>query len=188
VAASLSLPAVAGHAVSPAAAESAAARFERVMAEHGPSLARLAACYERDPNEREDLLQDIALAIWTALPRFRGDSSERTFVFRIAHNRGLTYRSRRRPPPATLAEAEAVPDPSADPAALVERGQRRDLLLAAVRALPVSQRQAVALRLEGLANQEIAEVLGLTENAVAVRLSRALHTLRTLLAPSGGDR
>jgi DNA-directed RNA polymerase specialized sigma24 family protein len=39
---------------------------------------------------RDDLVQEIALAIWKAIPRFRGDSSERTWVYRIAHNVAIT--------------------------------------------------------------------------------------------------
>jgi RNA polymerase sigma factor (sigma-70 family) len=57
--------------------------FARILREHGSALARLAASYAHDPADREDLLQEILLAIWTALPRFRGDCSERTFAFRI---------------------------------------------------------------------------------------------------------
>jgi RNA polymerase sigma factor (sigma-70 family) len=61
-------------------------RFNALLATHGPSLARLAGSYARDPTEREDLFQEIAIAVWRALPRFRGECSERTFLFRIAHN------------------------------------------------------------------------------------------------------
>ena len=55
--------------------------FDTVLAAHGPALGRLASSYTRTTGEREDLLQEIALAIWTALPRFRGECSERTFLF-----------------------------------------------------------------------------------------------------------
>ena len=51
----------------------------------------LAFSYEAVASVREELVQEIALAIWQALPRFRGECSERTFVFRIAHNRGLIF-------------------------------------------------------------------------------------------------
>src|SRR5437868_3308548 len=44
--------------------ESTEARFVRLLREHGAALARLAAAYERDPHDREDLVQDIAFAIW----------------------------------------------------------------------------------------------------------------------------
>src|SRR5215468_12391204 len=63
--------------------------FDRIMNEYGQALSRLAASYEPVPSQREDLLQEIVLAIWQALPRFRGECSERTFIYRIAQNRGL---------------------------------------------------------------------------------------------------
>src|SRR5215472_7965496 len=66
--------------------------FEALLREYEPALRRLAAAYEPDVHEREDLLQDIAFALWRALPCFRGDSSTRTFVYRIAHNRAISHR------------------------------------------------------------------------------------------------
>ncbi len=72
-------------------------QFGRILREYGPALARLAFGYERVASVREELMQEIALAIWQALPHFRGECSERTFVYRIGHNRGLTHAYRRRP-------------------------------------------------------------------------------------------
>ena len=65
-------------------------QWERLMREHGPSVMRLAAAHESNPANRDDLVQEIALALWKALPQFRGECSERTLVFRIAHNRAVT--------------------------------------------------------------------------------------------------
>ncbi len=70
-------------------AESTDGRFARLLVEHGAALRRLAAAYEADVDERDDLIQEISFAIWRALPAFRGDCSERTFVFRIAHNNAI---------------------------------------------------------------------------------------------------
>ncbi|HEX3527956.1 MAG TPA: sigma-70 family RNA polymerase sigma factor [Thermoanaerobaculia bacterium] len=162
------------------------ARYERLLREHGPALRRATAGYEFDPVRREDLFQDICLAIWQALPRFRGDSSERTFLFRIAHNRGLTHRARRRPAPtADLTEAEEVADPAATPEAAAHDGQRRARLRDAVRRLPLEPQQVLTMTLEGLTPRDIADVLGITENNVAVRLSRARRLLRDTLAAAG---
>jgi RNA polymerase sigma-70 factor (ECF subfamily) len=164
------------------AVESLEARYERILREHGPSLRRAAAAYEFDPARREDLFQDVCLALWQALPRFRGDASERTFAFRIAHNRGLTHRSRRHPEPAAdLAEAEELADPGESPEAAVRDGQRRERLREAVLRLPLEPRQVLTLTLEGLTPREISDVLGITENNVAVRLSRARRLLREAL-------
>lgn len=160
--------------------------FARILREHESALARLAAIYAHDPAEREDLLQEILLAIWTALPRFRGDCSERTFAFRIGHNRGLTYRARRHAPWSSLEHATPVADPRADPEADADRAQLRDRLGTAVLLLSPPQREVIVLSLEGLSNREIAEVLGTTENNVAVRLTRARKALRVLLDRVGG--
>jgi RNA polymerase sigma factor (sigma-70 family) len=70
--------------------------LDELLAAHGAALSRLASSYVRRQDEREDLLQEIVVAIWRALPRFRRESSERTFLFRIAHNRAITYVARRR--------------------------------------------------------------------------------------------
>jgi RNA polymerase sigma-70 factor (ECF subfamily) len=171
------------------AAESLEARYERILREHGPALRRAAGGYELDPARREDLFQDICLAVWQALPRFRGEASERTFVFRIAHNRGLTHRAQhaRRPAASTadLAAAEEIADPAASPETAVQDGQRRARLRAAVHRLPLEPQQVLTLTLEGLTPRDIADVLGITENNVAVRLSRARRLLREILAGEG---
>jgi RNA polymerase sigma-70 factor (ECF subfamily) len=163
-------------------------RYDGILRREGAALRRVAAAYEAEPARREDLFQEICLAIWQALPRFRGEASERTFVFRIAHNRGLTHRSRSRPAAAAteLAEAESVADPRPGPESEAREVQRRERLRAAVLALELEPRQVISLTLEGLSPKEIAEVLGITENNVNVRLSRARRALRQVLEKSGG--
>lgn len=153
--------------------------YNRMLGEHGPALRRVAAIYEIDPARREDLFQDVCLALWQALPRFRGDCSERTFVFRIAHNRGLTHGWRARgSSAAALEDAEEIADHRRDPESELCERDRRERLREAVRRLPPVAREVVALSLEGLSHREIGEVLGLTENNVAVRLTRARKLLR----------
>jgi RNA polymerase sigma-70 factor (ECF subfamily) len=168
-------------------AEAARARFDRLLETFGPSIRRTAALYERDPARREDLAQDICLALWQALPRFRGESSERTFVFRVAHNRGATHAWRRRR--SVTEPLEAADEPRDDSESAEDHLARRENSLAlaqAVLALPVGLRQVTTLALEGLAPREIADVLGLTENNVGVRLTRARAALRTMLAGRAG--
>ena len=153
-------------------------RFDSLMAAHGRSLARLAASYARGGTERDDLFQEIALAIWRALAGFRGECSERTFVFRIAHNRGISHAARR-PRPAFDADEEMdLPDRRPDPEQALSADQESDRLARAVRSLPLAHRQVVTLALEGLSYAEIGEVLGISESNVGARLTRARHILR----------
>jgi len=68
----------------------------RVLNTYAAALSRLAASYESRSALREELLQDIAFALWRALPSFRGEASEKTFVLRIATNRALSHLAARR--------------------------------------------------------------------------------------------
>jgi RNA polymerase sigma-70 factor (ECF subfamily) len=153
------------------------ARFDRVVREFGSRLSRLAASYVDEPADRDDLFQDILVAVWRALPTFRGDSSERTFVYRVAMNRARTFRSRRYRR-VEIPVPEALHDPLPPPDAAIAELDERDRL---VRALPSSLREVALPYLEDLSTVEIAELLGITENNVRVRLARARQQLRTLL-------
>jgi RNA polymerase sigma-70 factor (ECF subfamily) len=156
-------------------------RFNAILSAHGPSLARLAGSYARDAAEREDLFQEIAIAIWRALPRFRGECSERTFVFRIAHNRGMSHLAKRRAPVVDLDENFDLPDDRPTPEQAFSQEQQGRDLFSAVRRLPLGYRQVLTLALEGMAYSDIAEVLGITESNVGARLTRAREMLRKLV-------
>jgi len=159
-------------------------QFERILVEHGGAISRLAYRYEAERSVREELVQDIALALWQALPHFRGECSERTFIFRIAHNRGLSHAGKRRLPHEPLDElkdAHHPADPHPHPEARAAQTDQRKRLLSAIQLLPVMQRQMIVLVLEGLSHSEIAEVVGIKENNVAVRLNRAREALKDLM-------
>lgn len=155
--------------------------LDTLIAEHGHGVSRTAALYERDAADRQDLVQDIWIAVWRALPAFRGDSSLRTYIFRIAHNCGVNHvarHARRDRPVADLPEeADAGPSPEQ----FAGRHQDAGRLESAIRRLAVKDRQIVGLKLEGFSNRDIAEASGLTENNVAVRLNRARGRLKQLL-------
>lgn len=166
--------------------------LEQVLRTHAAALARLAASYESRPALREELLQDIAFAIWRALPSFRHEASEKTFVMRIATNRALSHIAVRRPegshPFAELSTKGCDPIEVADtaprPDELVARSQGAQRLQQAVRQLPLPLRQVLVLAFEGLDHEEIARVLGLTAGNVAVRLHRGKGLLRQALGES----
>jgi RNA polymerase sigma factor (sigma-70 family) len=155
-------------------------RFHQLLSSNGPALLRLARSYTNSSSDRDDLFQDIALAIWQALPRFRGESSERTFIFRIAHNRSITFMAQRRSLITTDEEIE-LPDPRPNPEKGFAKEQEEARLFEAIHNLPIDYRQVITLTLEGMSYTEIAEILGIGESNVGVRLNRARQMLRRLL-------
>lgn len=159
-------------------------RFDRVVREYGPTLRRLAAAWERDRSAQEDLVQEILFALWRALPGFRGDASERTFVLRVALNRAMTHRFRRPPASEPLDAAAHVADSSRTPEDAASAEQARERLFASIRSLPIAVRDVLALSLEGLSRADMADVLGVTENAATVRLSRARRALQEAMSRS----
>jgi RNA polymerase sigma-70 factor (ECF subfamily) len=126
----------------------------------------LCGAYTASAADREDLCQDIFLAVWRALPGFRGDASVRTWLYRIAHNVALTWqaRDRRRQSRETHLDVDV---PSADRIDL-----RRLALSRAIAQLSPVDRTLTVLWLEGLSATEIEAVTGVKSATVAVRLSR----------------
>ncbi len=156
-------------------------RFLALLNANLGALRRLSSSYAGTTGERDDLLQEIALALWQALPRFRGESSERTFLFRIAHNHCINHIVRRKPV-ESLQELELDPEDGARPIEMaLSAAQQSARLVDAVRRLPLIQREVVVLALEDMDYAEIAAVLGISETNVGVRLNRARASLRKLM-------
>lgn len=126
-------------------------QFARILSEYGAAISRLAFSYEAVASVREELVQEIGLAIWQALAHFRGDCSERTFVYRIAHNRGLSHVWKRRPvhePLEEIGESDQPVDPRPHPEEQASQTDQRARLMSAIQSLPVTHRQMIVLMLE----------------------------------------
>jgi RNA polymerase sigma factor (sigma-70 family) len=134
--------------------------------------------------DRHDLLQELMLAVWRAVPVFRGGAQASTFIYRVAHNAALTwhrtqknYRQR-----VDRFEAQSVVDAAA--VATEETTREREALehiYAAIRRLPPLDRSLILLHLDGVGYAEIAGIHGITESNVGVRLNRLKQKLTTAL-------
>lgn len=177
---------VKGDDVGPDAVTQRPLDLESVLADFGPALSRICYLYAFTAADRDDLFQEISIALWQALPRFRGEASIRTFVLRVAHNRGLSFRARRRLGVVSDQSPDALETPHPSAHEQLERSEARERLMRALTSLPPLQRQALSLQLEGLSTEEMCAVLGISANALGVRLHRARHSLRTLLKDEEG--
>jgi RNA polymerase sigma-70 factor (ECF subfamily) len=150
--------------------------FEDVFAQYGALLGRVANSYEANDALQQELLQGLA--------RFKGDSSVKTYILKIAHNRAVTHVASqvKRIDTHHYDQDDIGSDGYVSHARSpeVETSQHQSLtrLLKAVRALPVQSRQVLTLSLEGLSYDEIAEVCGMTKNHVGVVLKRAKQSIK----------
>lgn len=152
-----------------------------VIDAYGSGVARIAASYERDPALREELLQEMLIAIISALPRLRDPSRIKPYVFRIAHNRAMRHIAQQMREPRSAAEPDELAGDLPNQEQRMIADERSIALLEAVRQLPLSHRQVITLLLEDLTYPEIAEALGISTNNVGVRINRAKQQLRDML-------
>ncbi len=154
--------------------------LEQIIAAYGSGLSRVAGSYEADPALQEDLLQDILIAVHSALPSLENEESLAPFVYRIAHNRCVSHvvrQSSRRKRDIVSEETDAP----ATPEQVLLADERSRMVANAVRRLPLPYRQVMTLVLEELTYAEIAEALDLTVTNVGVRVNRAKAQLKELL-------
>jgi len=148
-------------------------------------LGRIVASYEADPSLQQELLQEVSVGIWRALPKLRDQSSLKAYVARVAQNICLTHVRKAVRAPRSVELDQEMPSNKASPEDDALDTQKRQMLEAAVRALPLTQKQVVTLALEGFNYGEIAETLGITENNAMVRFNRAKSELSQVLSNKG---
>ena len=156
------------------------------------SLYRFSRGFCRNPDDAQDVMQDVLMALVSSLRKFRGDASLSSWTYVVARN--ACARRRRRARPASLddeaAAARSIRDPGAEPDRAVERKELREALERAIASLPATLRDVLVLRdVEGLDAPRVARELKLSEAAVKSRLHRArLHLRERLAAHAEGRR
>lgn len=154
--------------------------FEHILQQHSALLGRVAATYEANHHLRQELLQEISLAVWQSLKTFKGDSSLLTYILRVAHNKAISHVAYHAKYPRNDTYCELT-EPTAsqelNSESHIQQQQQIDVLLSEVRKLAIQSRQIVTLSMEGLSYQDIAEVCGIQVNHVGVILNRSKKTL-----------
>jgi RNA polymerase sigma-70 factor (ECF subfamily) len=166
--------------------------YERAVAEYGNALKRLTRAYEADADRRQDVLQEIHLALWESLARFDGRCALGTWVYRVAHNTATSQVLRRKNRGATLVsldELDTLDTPTDDdPQALVDEQRAMARLLRLIQRLQPLDRQIILLYLEGMDAASIGEITGVSARNVATKVHRIKSILkRRFHEPGGGD-
>lgn len=132
--------------------------------------------YATDPDNLNDLYQEVVINLWKAFPRFRGECKVSTWVYRIGLNTCISFfrKSKSRPEVVPISvDLEAVAEDEDKTAQLRE-------LYRMINCLGRLERALILLWLEERSYQEMAEITGISRNNVAVKLNRIKEKLKQM--------
>ncbi len=149
-------------------------QYQRWIRDHRGILFKVARAYASSPDDQEDLLQEILLNLWSSIRKFRGEAKESTWIYRVSLQTAMVWRrseKRFRKHQLNLADPHLVSEENLQS---VENKSSEwiEALYAAIRQLPKIDASIALLHLDGLTYRDIAEVLGLSEGNIGVRLTR----------------
>ena len=146
--------------------------FEQVIANNQGRIRYIASRYCQH-NDFDDMYQEILMQLWRSFASFKGNSSRETWLYKVALNTASTFVSKsikRRELQQALSEVvrpEGVPG---------QENCQADILNAFMNTLPDIDASILMMYLDGLTSEEIADVVGITANAVRVRIKRIKTT------------
>lgn len=151
--------------------------FIALITEYQRIIYKVCYVYAMDDYTLEELYQETVINLWKAFPKFRGDSKVTTWVYRIAMNTCISYirKSSIRPAtiPITFHLETTLPDED-------ERNAYLRELYRMISQLDKLERALILLWLEDKSYKEIADIMGITKNNVAVKLNRVKEKLKKM--------
>jgi RNA polymerase sigma-70 factor (ECF subfamily) len=146
--------------------------------EYRDKILRLCFAYLDDKSYAEDIYQEVLLAIWTGLKKFRGDSAYGTWVYRITVNTIFLFnKQERKRKPEQI--SDSVIDSSVNEMDQKIREEKKlDQLYRAIASLGEFDRMLIGLYLERLKYEEIASILGISTSHVGVKISRIKKSIQ----------
>jgi RNA polymerase sigma-70 factor (ECF subfamily) len=153
------------------------AQFLAFIKEHQGIIHKVCRLYRENKEDREDLFQEIIFQLWKSLSNFKGDAKISTWMYRIALNTAIAAFCKRKP---AIEFAPVLPDLPEEPQN-EELHLRQERLFTALKKLNDSEKAIITLYLEGMNYHQIAEITGINENYVGVKLNRIKHKIQKLL-------
>ena len=152
-------------------------KFNQIVTENSELIKRICRYYNNNVEDQQDMYQEVLINIWRSLDKFRGESKLSTFIYRIAVNVSITYASKSFKQSKLYVSAdteninEIIDEPHED------NEQQIQQLHTALNTLSVIDKALISLVLEGLSMKEIANIIGITEPNVKVKI----HRIKTYL-------
>jgi len=147
------------------------------LSQYNAMIHKLCRLYRDSLEDREDLFQEIVFQLWKSYPNYKGEAKISTWIYRIALNTAIaSFRKKS----TTINYSPELPD-FAEEQQGDEVELRQERLFAVLKLLDDSEKALIALYFEELSYSEIAEITGINENYVGVKLNRIKAKIKTLL-------
>jgi len=156
-------------------------QFVELIKIHQGIVHKVCGMYRRDPDDRKDLFQEIVIQLWKAFPKFRQEAKVSTWIYQIALNVAISdfRKESRKPIRVELSETFAnISDNQYD----YSFEEKLKVLYQAIDQLSEVEKAIMMLYFEEKSNEEIAEIIGISQNNVRVKMTRIREKLRTLMA------
>ncbi len=153
--------------------------FLSLIEQHQGILHKVCSLYTDDDEAHKDLFQEVMLQLWRGFPRFRNESKVTTWMYRVAlHTAISALKKKKRSEKYLQQQQDKSKDPLEDPHL---KQDNHELLHYAMNRLNTNEKALIMLYLEGKNYREIAEIIGISENNVGVRLNRVKKKLKQLM-------
>ena len=146
-------------------------QFSEKIIESQGIIHKVCRMYCDNPEHRKDLFQEIVIQLWKSYPRFRGDSKFSTWMYRVAINVAIQDLRKSKKKQQLFFQTNFFKETSDD--ALTEiQNEKLKLMYTAIADLNKIEKAIVMLHLDEKTNEEIAEIVGITQNYVRVKMNR----------------
>lgn len=144
--------------------------FDTWLSQHRGLIFKVVHAYAFSAHDRDDLFQEIVTQVWNSIPRFRAESGVTTWLYRVALNSSLAWTRRERKHRNRTQTLDGTEPALIEPAR--KRNPRLDWLHEEIAQMDHIDRSVTLLLLDGFSYREMAEVLGISENNIGVKLNR----------------
>ncbi len=171
--------------------ESKEEKFKTIIEQNQDRIQRICSYYNPNKEDQKDMYQEVLVNIWKSLDSFRGEAAISTWVYRITVNTSLSFTGKAFKEMKMMVNADTqnlntLLDDESLEQKLQQEQQLNDLQLE-INQLSVIDKALISLMLEGLSMREIADVIGITEPNVKVKIHRIKDQLKTKMTGGNHD-
>ncbi|RIJ36854.1 RNA polymerase sigma factor [Pontibacter oryzae] len=159
--------------------------FEQIVRENREKLYRICRACMPDPDDANDLYQEVLVKVWLNLHTFRGGAKLSTWLYRVALNTAILHKKKQRNHTSLLPQHISELSDTTESGHKQEQEALLQQLHHCISCLEKQDRLIISLVLEEVSYKEIAEVMGLTVNHVGVKINRIKQRLAVLMEQTG---